>query len=157
MSANRKRRLGAIAAGVVVLSAFGYLTYGGIGENLVYFLTPSELMARGSDAYGQAVRLGGEVKPGTVKWDAQALDLRFTLTDGTKDVAVRSKGAPPQMFRDGIGVIVEGSYDRAGTFQSTNLMVKHDNEYRAPPHGQKPAQVYGGLPKRDELPQKSGY
>jgi cytochrome c-type biogenesis protein CcmE len=142
------RKIGAIAATVVVLSGFGYLAYGGIGENLVYFLTPSELMARGTSAYGGAVRLGGEVKPGSVQWNAQALDLRFVLTDGTREVSVRSKGAPPQMFRDGMGVIVEGSYTREGVFRSTNLMVKHSNEYRAPPEGHKPEYLYKQLPKK---------
>lgn len=151
-----KRRVGMIAGAAVVVAAFAYLVYGGIGDNLVYFLTPTELMARGNDAYEKPVRLGGSVKPGTVKWDAQALDLRFTLTDGARDVQVHSKGAPPQMFRDGMGVVVEGSYDRAGVFQSTNLMVKHSNEYRAPEHGEKPAEVYRELPSRDALPTKPG-
>ena len=83
------KKFGAIAATLVLLSGFGYLAYGGIGDNLVYFLTPSELMARGTDAYDGAVRLGGEVKPGSVQWNAQALDLRFVLTDGTREVSVR--------------------------------------------------------------------
>jgi cytochrome c-type biogenesis protein CcmE len=143
------KKAGAIAATVVLLSGFGYLAYGGIGDNLVYFLTPSELMARGTDAYDGAVRLGGEVKPGSVQWNAQALDLRFVLTDGTREVSVQSKGAPPQMFRDGMGVVVEGSYSREGVFRSTNLMVKHSNEYRAPPAGHKPEYLYKELPKKE--------
>ena len=143
------KKFGAIAATVVLLSGFGYLAYGGIGDNLVYFLTPSELMARGTSAYEGAVRLGGEVKPGSVQWNAQALDLRFVLTDGTREVPVRSKGAPPQMFRDGMGVVVEGSYTREGVFRSTNLMVKHSNEYRAPPAGHKPEYLYKELPKKE--------
>lgn len=150
MSAKKfPKKAGAIAAAVVVLSAFGYLAYGGIGDNLVYFLTPTELLARGTKAHAGAVRLGGEVKPGSVKWDARALDLNFVLTDGTKEVKVYSKGAPPQMFRDGMGVVVEGSYSRDGVFQSTNLMVKHSNEYRAPPEGHKPEYLYKELPKRE--------
>lgn len=143
------KKFGAIAATVVVLSGFGYLAYGGIGDNLVYFLTPSELMARGTSAYDGAVRLGGEVKPGSVRWNAQALDLRFVLTDGTREVSVQSKGAPPQMFRDGMGVVVEGSYSREGVFRSTNLMVKHSNEYRVPPAGHKPEYLYKELPKKE--------
>jgi cytochrome c-type biogenesis protein CcmE len=95
-------------------AAFGYLVYGGIGDNLVYFVTPTELLARGRAAY-DPVRLGGEVKPGTVQWDADALDLRFELTDGTADVAVHSRGAPPQMFRDGMGVVVEGRLTATGS------------------------------------------
>jgi cytochrome c-type biogenesis protein CcmE len=62
-------------------------------------------------------------------------------------VAVHSKGAPPQMFRDGMGVVVEGRYHRDGVFQSTNLMVKHSNEYRAPEHGARPQEMYKSLQK----------
>ena len=145
----KRRRLGLVAAGVAIVGAFGYLAWGGIGDNLVYFLTPSELLARGSGGYGEAVRLGGEVKPGSVRWDAAALDLRFRLTDGTREVEVHSKGAPPQMFRDGMGVVVEGTYERGGVFRSTNLMVKHSNEYRAPPAGHKPEYLYKELPKKE--------
>ncbi len=136
----------ALAAGlVVVLGGFGYLLYGGIGENLVYFLTPRELLAKGERAYDAPVRLGGMVVPGSVQWNAERLELRFTVTDGTQQVRVRSKGAPPQMFRDGIGVVVEGRYRRGGEFESHNLMVKHSNEYRAPKPGEQPHDLYKTL------------
>ena len=58
--------LAAIAGAILLLVA------GGLRENVVFFLTPTELEARGADAYGAAVRLGGQVKPGTVSWDAEA-------------------------------------------------------------------------------------
>lgn len=147
-AANPRRRIGLVAGVTAILLGFGYLLYGNIGENLVYFLTPTELLARGGNAYDEPVRLGGEVLPGSVLWDADALDLRFQLTDGSRDVAVHSKGAPPQMFRDGMGVVVEGKFTRDGVFQSTNLMVKHSNEYKAPPHGDKPADLYQGMPRK---------
>jgi cytochrome c-type biogenesis protein CcmE len=149
MMRSKKRGRGvALAAGLVlVLGGFGYLLWGGIGENLVYFLTPNELLAKGTKAYDAPVRLGGAVVPGSIKWDAKALDLRFKLTDGIKEVAVRSEGAPPQMFRDGMGVVVEGKYGRDGVFHSTNLMVKHSNEYHPPKEGQKPQQMYAPLIK----------
>jgi cytochrome c-type biogenesis protein CcmE len=85
------------------------------------------------------------VTPGSVQWNAEALDLRFRLTDGTEEVVVHSSGAPPQMFRDGIGVVVEGRMTSAGIFESDNLMVKHSNEYRAPPEGHAPEEVYRTL------------
>ena len=125
----------AIAAIVILAGAFGYLAYGGVEDNLVYFLTPSELMAKGDKAIDRPVRLGGQVVPGSVQWNAEALDLRFRVTDGTKEVLVHSTGAPPQMFRAGIGVVVEGQHRRSGVFESHSLMVKHSNEYRAPMPG----------------------
>src|SRR5512138_3147353 len=113
---------------VVLLGGFGYLLYGNIGENIVYFLTPSELLAKGTEAFDKPVRLGGQVKAGSVNWNAQALDLRFVIKDADGEIAVHSKGAPPQMFQTEMGVIVEGKLTRAGgtpLFESTNLMVRH--------------------------------
>jgi cytochrome c-type biogenesis protein CcmE len=127
---------------VVIIGAFGYLMYGGVEENLVYFLTPTELIAKGEKVMDRPVRLGGQVVPGSVEWNADSLNLRFRVTDGTKEVAVQSSGAPPQMFRAGIGVVVEGKYHKAGVFESHSLMVKHSNEYRAPKAGE------GGHPER---------
>jgi cytochrome c-type biogenesis protein CcmE len=148
MSRRLPRRPGLFGGAAVVVAAFGYLVYGGIGENLVYFLTPTELLARGEQAYDSPVRLGGDVKPGSVHWDADALDLRFELTDGAGAVRVHSRGAPPQMFRDGMGVVVEGRLRPEGIFESTNLMVMHSNEYHADEDGEKPADAYHQLQKR---------
>lgn len=130
------RRPIAIVALLAVIGTFGYLMIGGVEENLVYFLTPNELLAKGTKAIDRPVRLGGQVVPGSVQWNAESLDLRFRVTDGAKEVLVHSTGAPPQMFRAGIGVVVEGKYNRAGVFESHSLMVKHSNEYRAPKAGE---------------------
>jgi cytochrome c-type biogenesis protein CcmE len=146
MSDPRGRRRIAIAlAIVIVLGAFGFLLWGGLDRNVVFFLTPQELLARGTSAYDVPVRLGGQVSPGSVQWDAERLDLRFIVTDGQQTVTVHSRGAPPQMFRDGMGVVVEGKYGRDGVFRSTNLMVKHSNEYHPPKEGQMPQQMYKEL------------
>jgi cytochrome c-type biogenesis protein CcmE len=136
-----------IAAAVVMVGAFGWLLYGGLDKNVVFFLTPNELIAKGNAGYEVPVRLGGQVKPKSVQWDEKALDLRFVLTDGAGDVTVHAKGAPPQMFRDGMGVVVEGRYGRDNVFQSTSLMVKHSNEYKAPTKGERPAEMYKSLMK----------
>ena len=136
-----------IGGALLIVGAFGFLIYGGIGDNLVYFLTPEELGAKGAAAYDVPVKLGGQVVPGSVSWDAQNIDLRFQLTGGTKAIAVRSQKAPPQMFKEGQGVIVEGKLNRSGVFESTSLMVKHSNEYRAPSpdHAKRPSELYKSL------------
>ncbi|MCX5761154.1 MAG: cytochrome c maturation protein CcmE [Gemmatimonadetes bacterium] len=144
---KRNRKWGALAAVGVLAIAFAWLIYGGLDNNVVYFLTPKELAAKGEKGFDVPVRLGGQVKPGSVKWDDKALDLQFRVTDGTGEIAVRSKGAPPQMFKDGMGVVVEGRYGRDGVFQSTSLMVKHSNEYKAPGKGEKPQEMYKTLMK----------
>lgn len=148
MSDRKPRRLAAkIVAAAVILGAFGYLAYGGIGGNLVYFLTPGELLAKGHSAVDVPVRLGGQIVPGSVIWDAQKLDLRFRVTDGKIEVPVHATGAPPQMFRPGIGVVVEGRFAHDGTFQATNLMVRHSNEYHPPAPGHGAKEAYKSLIK----------
>lgn len=134
---------------VAVIGAVALLLAGGLKENVVYFLTPTELVAQGTSALDRPLRLGGQVKPGSVNWDAEDLDLRFVVQDSVSEVHVASTGAPPAMFRDGIGVVVEGSMRPDGTFESTNLMVKHSNEYR-PPHGDSvPEAMYESLIRSD--------
>lgn len=148
MSDAKGRKRTALAVAVVILvAAFGFLLYGGIDSNVVYFLTPEELLAKGTAAYDQPIRLGGQVEPGSVQWDADKLDLRFAVTDGKQRVTVHSTGAPPQMFRDGMGVVVVGRYRKDGVFESSELMIKHSNEYRAPHEGEKPQEMYRSLMK----------
>ena len=129
----------------VIVAAFAWLLFGGLEKNVVFFLTPQELLAKGTDGVGVPVRLGGQVKPGSVKWNAQTLDLRFTVTDGAREMPVHSTGAPPQMFRDGMGVVVEGRAGTGGVFEATGLMVKHSNEYRAPKPGEEAHEKYKTL------------
>jgi cytochrome c-type biogenesis protein CcmE len=147
MARKKGPSIGLILTLLIVLGGFGYLVYGGLDDNLVYFLTPSELMAKGDSAEDKPVRLGGMVVPGSVKWDADNIDLRFTMTDTKGTIQVHSKKAPPQMFREGQGVIVEGRLHRSGVFESTSLMVKHSNEYKAPHDAEKPEDTYKTLIK----------
>jgi cytochrome c-type biogenesis protein CcmE len=139
------KRAWILGGAAVIIAVFAWLLFGGLEKNVVFFLTPRELLAKGTDGIGVPVRLGGQVKPGSVKWNAQTLDLRFIVTDGAREVPVHSTGAPPQMFRDGMGVVVEGRFGAAGVFDATGLMVKHSNEYRAPKPGEEAHEKYKTL------------
>lgn len=140
-----------IAGVVVVLLVFGYFAFGGLGRSLVYFWTPTELLAEGEAAYGTSVRLGGMVEPGSVLWNAQTRELRFRVSDEGGTIDVHSAGVPPQMFLEAaerstpIGAVVEGTLTRDGVFMATNLMVKHSEEYRAPAHGEERQDYYREL------------
>ena len=123
--------------GLLITGILAFVIYQGISTNLVYYMTPSELRAKGISAYGESVRLGGQVRPGSVRWNAKTENLRFILQDPKGSVPVTSQGLPPEMFRPGAGVVVEGRY--AGSFfDATNLMIKHGNSYRAPKPGETP-------------------
>jgi cytochrome c-type biogenesis protein CcmE len=124
-----------VIALLVAAGAFIALAAGGINKNLVYYWTPTDLYANGSKAYGATIRLGGMVAPGSIRGRAGTSGVEFDVKDAARVVHVRSNGVPPQMFRENIGVVVEGTMTRAGTFQCDRLMVSHNNEYRAPKSG----------------------
>jgi cytochrome c-type biogenesis protein CcmE len=125
-----------LGGGLVIVVALGYLVYAGVSQSVVYFVTPSELSA--APVTGKAYRLGGMVKPGTVKWNPRSLDLSFTLSDGRASVPVRHKGTPPDLFAEGRGAVVEGTWAADGYFKAGLIMAKHSEEYKAPHDGAQP-------------------
>jgi cytochrome c-type biogenesis protein CcmE len=145
---SRRSKGPVIALASVLVVAFGWLIWGGLDKNVVFFLEPHELLSKGTDGMDVPVRLGGLVKAGSVKWNAETRDLRFEVTDTTsKVITVKSTGAPPQMFRDSMGVILEGKLGRDGVFAATSLIIKHSNEYRAPKEGERPREMFKSIMK----------
>ena len=125
-----------IAGGLVIVAAIGYLVWAGVSRSVVYFVTPSELLA--APAAGKTYRLGGLVQPGSLKWEPKTLDLSFTLSDGKANVAVKHRGAPPDLFAEGRGAVVEGSWTPDGYFKASLILAKHSEEYKAPHDGAEP-------------------
>lgn len=122
-----------LAGGAVIAAALAYLIYAGVSQSVVYFVTPSEL--RVEPIAGKAYRLGGMVAPGSLKWEPRSLDLSFTLTDGQASVPVRHKGTPPDLFAEGRGAVVEGTWSGEGYFRASMILAKHSEEYMAPTDG----------------------
>jgi cytochrome c-type biogenesis protein CcmE len=145
MNVALQRKLGAIAAIGTVAAVLGWLSFGTMGEDLVYYWSPAELIGKGDAARDATVRLGGLVEAGSVEWDPNAQRLAFRLTDGKASVPCVGQGAPPQMFREGIGAVVEGRMDGEGVFRTSNVLIKHSNEYRAPTEGERPQDMYKSL------------
>jgi len=133
-----------LLGGGVILAALAYMIYAGVSQSVVYFVTPSELQAQ--PVAGKAYRLGGMVQPGSLKWEARSLDLAFVLSDGKTSVPVRHKGTPPDLFAEGRGAVVEGTWTNEGYFKSSMIMAKHSEEYKAP-HGDQAQAGYKELLK----------
>jgi cytochrome c-type biogenesis protein CcmE len=133
----RRRPWGIAIVVAVVLAAVAYLAIGGIGNALVYYVTPTELLDRGDVAIGETMRLGGQVQVGSVS--GSATDLSFVLTDGESQVTVHSTVSPTRSFREGSGAVVQGALGGDGVFEATQLIVKHDENYVAPAPGETPA------------------
>ena len=131
-----------VAGGLVIAAAIAYLIWSGVSQSVVYFVTPSELLA--APVPSKTYRLGGLVQPGSLKWEPRSLDLSFTLSDGKASVPVRHKGAPPDLFAEGRGAVVEGSWTvedartKDGYFKASLILAKHSEEYKAPHDGAQP-------------------
>lgn len=134
---RRTTRRFMIGAFLVAGIAFIVIASGSINKNLVYYWTPTDLHAAGDKAYGATIRLGGMVAPHSIARRSGVSGVEFDVKDASGIVHVKSAGVPPQMFRENIGVVVEGTMTRAGYFQCNRLMVSHNNEYRAPKGGHK--------------------
>jgi len=135
---HRRRYLA--AALLVAATAIAIVSAADIGNNLVYFWTPTQVYEAEQQAYGANIRLGGVVD--SVQSTNDNGLVVFVVSDGENEITVHSKNTPPAMFRVGIGVVVEGTLVQEGFFEATQLMVKHSNEYRAPEDGADPSDLY---------------
>lgn len=116
------------AAGLVLL-ALGYILFGGLDDNLVYYLTPEEAVQQRADfPDGERFRLGGLVAGGSITETADGVE--FTVADEAASIEVSHTGTPPELFRDNVGVVVEGAWD-GNRFVTDTLIIKHDEEYRS--------------------------
>ena len=124
MSPKAKRLLVVVSI-TALLGIAVMLVLGALRENIVFFFTPTDIASSGTKS-GQPLRLGGLVKEGSVTIDG--LQSVFTVTDGTADITVLYDNALPSLFREGQGVVAEGSMDN-GKFIATNVLAKHDENY----------------------------
>jgi cytochrome c-type biogenesis protein CcmE len=110
--------------------ASGLILYS-LKQNINLFYTPSEALAHPLPT-GHPLRLGGQVKPGSVRRDKDGLGLRFVLTDLKRELPVLYHGILPDLFREGTGAIADGSMNRQGEFVATQILAKHDEKYQPP-------------------------
>lgn len=124
-----RRRVRYWVAGAVCLGAIGFLLFGALFENVVYFRTPSEAVERRTTEGTRRFRLAGNVVDGSVR--ERRSGVEFSVTDGKETVRVRHAGDPPQLFKEGAPVVCEGRWD-GDRFSSDRIMIKHGSEYRPP-------------------------
>ena len=121
---------------VLITGAVAWVGTQALSGNLVYYVTPTELLHQ-HPAQGERLRLGGQVVPGSVHDVANGVD--FVVTDGTTRMTVVHTGSTPALFKTGSGVVLEGIYGSDGVFHSDTMLVKHSEQYRPPPPGQTPS------------------
>jgi cytochrome c-type biogenesis protein CcmE len=139
MTPTTRNRITLAVAILVAGGGLAFISFGKMGENLVYYWSPSEMVTQGDRAFGPTIRLGGIVKEKSIEWNPGHTSVKFRVADNKEpnapSVEVLSTVTPPQMFREGIGVVVEGTYDKSQVFKTSRLMVNHSNEYKPPKPG----------------------
>ena len=158
MTPTSRNRFIAIGAILVAGGALALIAWGGMAKDLIYYWTPGQLLEQGDKAYGPMIRLGGLVVKDSIKPEGTV--VKFTVADGkgtdAKTVPVECTQTPPQMFREGIGVVVEGRWERPGVFKTNRLMVNHSNEYRPPKEGEAPHDMKDAIKDATDAPMAPG-
>ena len=123
---RKQRRLVTIAVigGILIVAAS--LVLNALNDSIVFFFGPSEI-AQKQMAPGTRIRVGGLVKPGSVKRLDKGVD--FVVTDGQQDIAIHYEGLLPDLFREGQGVVAEGTLGPSMTFKADSVLAKHDEKY----------------------------
>lgn len=128
MKLHRQRKLAVILFVATGLSATVGLTLFALGQNMNMFYTPSQV-AMGEVEVGRRFRIGGMVKEGSFVSDSDSLKVRFETTDYAHAVPVEYEGILPDLFREGQGIVAEGSVDSQGVFSASKVLAKHDENY----------------------------
>ena len=131
MTPARKKRLALIllmVAGVAVGVGFALNS---LNQNIMFFLTPSEVLA-GEAPRDRLFRVGGMVVDGSVSRPGEGLTVHFDLTDNEKQVTVLYTGILPDLFREGQGIIANGRLNEKGEFVAEEVLAKHDENYMPP-------------------------
>jgi cytochrome c-type biogenesis protein CcmE len=124
-----RKRLVFVLIGLATLGLAATLVLIAFQDSIVFFYSPSELVARkvGPD---RALRLGGLVEEGSINMSGET--VRFRITDLENSVAVTYAGILPDLFREGQGVVAEGQLGADGVFHATRVLAKHDETYMPP-------------------------
>ena len=131
---RRHKRIGFIVAGLAGLGVAAFLAAQAFRSNLVFFYSPSEVVAKAAPV-GRTFRVGGLVEKDTLKRDNDGLTVRFTVTDTAQSIPVVYKGILPDLFKEGKGCVAQGHVGADGVFYADQVLAKHDENYMPPEAG----------------------
>ena len=127
----RHRRFAWIGAGLAALGVAVALVLNAFQSNLVFFFSPTQVLAREAPM-GRPFRIGGLVEDGSLKREPGSLAIRFVVTDTVQKVPVAYTGLLPDLFKEGKGVVAQGTLGPDGVFRATEVLAKHDENYMPP-------------------------
>jgi cytochrome c-type biogenesis protein CcmE len=132
---RRHKRIAFIVAGLAGLGLATYLAGQAFRSNLVFFYSPSEVVAKAAPL-GKTFRIGGLVETNSKKLDNDGLTVRFRVTDTAQSIPVVFKGILPALFNEGKGCVAQGHLGLDGVFYADQVLAKHDENYMPPQAGQ---------------------
>ncbi len=130
MTPRRQRMIfaGVIVTGVALAATLAFMA---IGENMLYFFSPTQIK-NGEAPAERTLRVGGLVVPGSVKREDGSLTVQFDLSDNRESLTVNYTGILPDLFREGQGIVATGTLEPSGTFVAEEVLAKHDENYMPP-------------------------
>jgi len=127
----RHKRFLLIAIGLAVLGLGAWLVLSAFQKNLVFFFTPTQVLA-GEAPQGRSFRIGGMVEMGSIQRQADGVTVGFRVTDTAKTLSVTYRGILPDLFKEGKGVVAQGKLGADGVFAADEVLAKHDENYMPP-------------------------
>ena len=128
---SRNKRLGFILIGLAALGVAATFVLSAFNSNLVFFFSPSQVMAKEAPV-GRNFRIGGMVEKGSLQRQSDGLTVNFVVTDTAKTIPVVYTGILPDLFKEGKGVVAEGKLSDDGLFHADSILAKHDENYMPP-------------------------
>ena len=113
---------------IIILSV--YLILKSLEENVVYFISPSEIKTLSEINNNKKIRVGGMVKEDSIKMDQNTVN--FVITDIKNEINVTYSGAIPNLFAEGKGVVAEGFLNDRNYLKAKKILAKHDENYMPP-------------------------
>jgi cytochrome c-type biogenesis protein CcmE len=129
----KRKRLWLLVASLATLGVAATLVLTALKDNIVFFYSPTQVILgtlEGRNFYGRRIRMGGLVEQGSVKKNGE--EIQFTITDLKHSIPVTYRGIVPDLFREGQGVIAEGTWGDDGVFTAREVLAKHDENYMPP-------------------------
>lgn len=128
---TRNKRFLLVAVGLLLLSLAVWLVLSAFQKNLVFFFTPTQILA-GEAPQGRSFRVGGMVEKGSLQRQADGVTVSFMVTDTAQRVTVHYRGMLPDLFKEGKGVVAQGKLSESEVFVADEVLAKHDENYMPP-------------------------
>jgi len=120
-----------LVAGSVLIATVAFLVYHALGSSMAYFVTVGELQTSTTDMTGRQLRVGGNVENGSIQQAGVGQEMHFVVTDGTHTLPVTYSGTVPDIFADGVEVVVEGTMQPDGSIVANNVLTKCPSKFQS--------------------------